>query len=301
MENENAHTDFESLCAGYVLGALDESEQARFETMLEEASTEQEAFYHDLCDVRDELALAAEPESPSDAVETRLMASIGSVQGASSSNAQPDFDEPSGAPSASQNTGSSTGQRPDRAPDRAPDREASRRASSRSTGAYKLAAVLLLVVSTGLAYLTLDLRSTVSDQQAVITQLEGEVQQQQELLTVLAAREARLINMGGLDASPEGYGKIVWAPTEGRAVLQMANLPPPPQNKDYQLWLIKDEQAPISAGVFHFDQSRRDLFFVVDQFDAEPSPSANAFAVTLEPEGGMPQPTGDMFLLGQQV
>lgn len=297
MENENAHTDFESLCAGYVLGALDESEQARFETMLEEASPEQEAFYRDLCDVRDELALAADPEPPSDAVETRLMTSIGSAQGASSSNAQPDFDEPSGASPASQNAGLGTGQRSDRAP----DREASRRAASRSTWAYKLAAVLLLAVSIGLAYLTLDLRSTVSDQQAVITQLESEVQQQEELLTVLAAREAQLINMGGLDASPEGYGKIVWAPTEGRAVLQMANLPPPPEDKDYQLWLIKDEQAPISAGVFHFDQSRRDLFFVVDQLDAEPSPSANAFAVTLEPEGGMPQPTGDMFLLGQQV
>jgi len=164
---------------------------------------------------------------------------------------------------------------------------------------YQAAAVVLLAVALGLTYWSMELRSTVETKEARITALEDELAYQNELLAVLAARDVRLVSMDGLDPSPDGFGKVVWDTDNRRALLQMANLPAPPEDKDYQLWLIRGEEQPQSSGVFHFDEPAQQLFFKVDQLDAEPSPDQNTFAVTLEPKGGMPQPTGDMYLLGQ--
>lgn len=279
MSNPDTHTDFESLCAGYVLGALSDEEAAQFEAMLADATPEQRALYYDLTQIQADLSLATPPEPPPAQVEDRLMGAIQEGAGSAERAA-------SAGPSSSR-----------RASDRAPKRRAGRL----PTWVYQGIAVTLLIAVVGLGYWATGLQGTVQQQETVITQLESEVEQQEELLTVLAAREARFVSMGGLDPSPDGYGKIVWAPDQRRAIVQMANLPPPPDDKDYQLWLIKDEQSPISAGVFHFDESAQDLFFMVEELAEEPSSESNAFAVTLEPKGGAPQPSGDMFLLGQQT
>lgn len=95
--------------------------------------------------------------------------------------------------------------------------------------------------------------------------MEDELAYQSELLAVLASRGMRLVSMDGLDPSPDGFGKVVWDVENQRAVLQMANLPAPPEDKDFQLWLIKDDQAPQSSGVFSFEQSSQDLFFKTEQ------------------------------------
>jgi len=262
MAKEQTHNDFETLCSGYVLGALSKEEEQLFEEMLENATSEQKQLYKDLQSVTDQFAYSVEPESPSPEVEDRIFNSI----------------------------------RND--PEEGPDQV--KQSNIIPLWAFKAVAAILLIGLVGLAYFTLDLTETVDHQQSVITELQDQLERQDALLNVLAAREVKLVIMGGLDPSPDGYGKIIWDPENRQAVLQLANLPAPPEDRDYQLWLIKDEQAPIPSGVFHFDQPATDLFFKVEHLDEEPSPTANAFAVTLEPKGGMPQPTGDMFLLGQQ-
>jgi anti-sigma-K factor RskA len=270
MEHADAHTDFETLCAGYVLDALSDEEAAQFEAMLREATPEQRALYEDMKLIHGDLALATEAHDPPAHVEAGIMASI-----------QEDV-------------------RSTPPPTRS-DRAAVQRGAGIPTWVYQGAAVALLLAVIGVGIWATQLRTTVQQQQATITQLEDEVAQQDELLAVLAAREARLVSMGGLDPSPEGYGKVLWAPEQRRAVFQIANVPAPPEDKDYQLWFIKDDESPVSAGVFHFNESSEELFFVVDELTAAPSSQSNTFAVTLEPKGGMPQPTGDMFLLGQQT
>ena len=75
----------------------------------------------------------------------------------------------------------------------------------------------------------------------------------------------------------------------------MYDLPPLPEGQTYQLWVIV-EGTPVSAGTFDVepDGSAR--------YDAEPLPpveadAAVALAVTVEPAGGVPQPTGPMALV----
>jgi len=263
MANEQSHNDFETLCSGYVLGALSKEEEKVFEEMLENATPEQRQLYDDLQSVRDDLAYSVEQVSPSPDLEDRIIDSI------------------------SDSEHSPVGRR-------------AKKDNIIPMWAYKAAAAILLIGTLGLAYFTLDLTETVDQQQAVITELQDELERQDQLLNVLAAREVKLVIMGGLDPSPDGFGKILWDTENRQAVLQLANLPAPPDDKDYQLWLIKDDQNPIPSGVFSFDQPSTDLFFRVEHIQEDPSPTANTFAVTLEPKGGMPQPTGDMFLLGQQ-
>lgn len=269
MSNQEQHNDFEALCAGYVFGALSKEEALEFEQMLQNATPAQKEVYRGMQQVRDEFALVSEPAVPSSSVEDTLFASISGSQ------------EPSQADSGETDTAPNTGR-------------------IIPLWVYKAAAAIFLLGVLTLAYINTDLSGTVEQQQAQITELRDELERQDQLLNVLAAREVTLVLMGGLDPSPDGFGKILWDPENRQAVLQLANLPAPPQDRDYQLWLIKDGQDPISAGVFNFERPSTDLFFKVEHLEEEPSPVSNAFAVTLEPAGGMPQPTGDMFLLGQQ-
>jgi anti-sigma-K factor RskA len=261
MNEQDQHNDFESLCAGYVFGALEKEEREEFEQMLRNASDEQRQIYEDMRSIKDEFALVSEPVAPSAEVEERIFNEVENLNNSS---------------------------------------EDSDRANIIPIWAYKAAAAILLIGMIGFSYYTMNLSETVEQQQAVITELQDELERQDELLTVLAAREVRFVKMDGLDPSPQGYGKILWDPENRQAILQLANLPAPPEDKDYQLWLIKDNDNPIPAGVFNFDQPSSDLFFKVENLDQEPAQGVNTFAVTLEPEGGVSQPTGEMFLVGKQ-
>jgi anti-sigma-K factor RskA len=69
---------------------------------------------------------------------------------------------------------------------------------------------------------------------------------------------------------------------------------PAPASKSYQLWVIPASGKPISAGVFSAASGQRMTMMakVPEGIDAK------SFAVTLEPAGGMPHPTGPMVLMG---
>jgi len=262
MSEKETYNDFESLCTGYVLNALSEEERRQFEKMLENASNEELALLEELTEARDEMALAAESPEPRDDLFIDILSEISK--------------EP-------------------------------RKAPIIPIWGYRLAAAILLIGLLGLVMFSQQLSGTldektavIEEQTTIITELQTELEKRNELLAILESREVNFVIMAGLDVNPEGYGKVIWDTENQRALLQLANLPAPPEDRDYQLWLIKDEQSPISAGVFNFERTSTDLFFKVEELQEQPSDIMNMFAVTLEPKGGMPQPTGDMYLLGQE-
>jgi anti-sigma-K factor RskA len=67
---------------------------------------------------------------------------------------------------------------------------------------------------------------------------------------------------------------------------------PAPANKSYQLWLVPMEGKPVSAGMIAGGPINPWMVKLPQGM------AAKAFAVTLEPAGGMPQPTGPMVLVG---
>ncbi len=99
----------------------------------------------------------------------------------------------------------------------------------------------------------------------------------------------RLVELRGAGPSPEASGRVIWHATAG-GQLVVANLPPAPAGKAYELWTL-DGSAPRPAGVFQVDASGRATHRV--QPTGGP---ASKFAVTLEPEAGVPAPTGPIVL-----
>jgi anti-sigma-K factor RskA len=141
------------------------------------------------------------------------------------------------------------------------------------------------------------LRRTIQEQESRIATLKAEMVRQQELLALLKSPQVTIVVMNGLEASPQGHGKILWDAMRQKALLYVTNLPPPPGDKDYQLWQIVNNK-PISAGVFNVSAEGAG-FFNVEPVGVADFKTINAFAVTLEPKGGVPQPTGQMYLLGK--
>jgi len=116
----------------------------------------------------------------------------------------------------------------------------------------------------------------------------------QSSLLVLAAPDLARIDLAGQPAAPTATARAFWSRTRG-LVFTASNLPPPPPGRAYQLWVLTAQPAPISAGMLTLDANGR----VNARFDTPPDlPRPVAMAVTLEPEGGVPSPTGDKYLVG---
>ncbi|MCW9707787.1 anti-sigma factor [Fodinibius salsisoli] len=283
MANEQSHNEhFEELCSGYVLNALDEDERAEFEEMLAEATDEQLRLYQALWSTANQLAFTIERNEPSETLKSRILAQIQADSESSS-------DEATVTSIDDQKT--------------AEDQDRSFNWSAFSTAA----SFALLIVSLSLLFYSFNLSSeidrketVIGNQETKITELTNELERKEEMLAILESRDVDMVLMSGLEVNPDGYGKVIWDSEKQQALLQVANLPPVPTGKDYQLWLIRDNQ-PVSAGIFAVNDSSRDNFFKIEEMAQASEQSANAFAITMEPKGGVPQPTGDMYLLGNMT
>ena len=103
-----------------------------------------------------------------------------------------------------------------------------------------------------------------------------------------------MIDLQGQEDLSGSAARVFWDVRRGSWRLYADNLPPAGAGKTYQLWLVT-AQAKISAGVF--DPASEEASGSV----ALPADAGTvvAAAVTPEPEGGSPQPTGKIILLGK--
>jgi anti-sigma-K factor RskA len=120
-----------------------------------------------------------------------------------------------------------------------------------------------------------------------------EVRVQQRALDVLAAPDLVRTALDGVPPTAGARAQALLSPSRGTLVLSASGLPAPPAGRTYQLWAIVGGQA-VSAGVFLPDADGLSRVITTVAFDGPPA----ALAVTLEPEGGVPQPTGPKVLLG---
>ena len=115
-----------------------------------------------------------------------------------------------------------------------------------------------------------------------------------ERMAVLAAPDAVRVTLAGQPDAPSATASVVMSPTKGM-VLTALNLPQLAAGKIYQLWVVT-KQAPVSIGTFEVaaDGSVTGTMPIT----AEASLNPLAVAVTIEPAGGVPSPTGPKVLVG---
>ncbi len=276
MTNE----EFIQNCHDYALGSLEGKDLAEFQTYLRTANKDELTQLAEILSTASLLPLTLERKAPPPHVKEELMKKIQLSARAGDSVQRRTFE-------------------PDVLP--VPHK--------RSWLPFGVTTVIVVMVI-GFSFYVFKLMGTIEQQnqrlvgvqtekQQLATQivaLKNELSRKEEMLKVLSSKRIEITVMNGLDVNPVGYGKIIWDPEKKTAILQVSNLPAVPTDKDYQLWVIKGKQ-PISAGVFAVSNNEPNFFKITNLAVTEPKEIA-AFAITLEPKGGVPAPTGAMYMAG---
>ncbi len=206
------------------------------------------------------------------------------------------------------------------APDRKPNRsvEPATRSSSRSIATrLSIAAAVVLAVygavvtsrlsnlqsaydarANQLTYLqnrftTLENDAQVAEQK--IDALSKVLSERVRLEDVLDAPDLEVTRLGPLPPAPGAHAVVIASKSSGRAVLRATGLETPPSGKTYELWWITKQKGPVPAGTFSAETGNE----VIAKVDPPPTGEhVMLTAVTLEPVGGVPKPTGAMYLKG---
>jgi hypothetical protein len=94
---------------------------------------------------------------------------------------------------------------------------------------------------------------------------------------------------------PEAAAHAVWSPESG-LLFVADHLPVPPQDKCYQLWLLRRSHPPVSsAGMVRVGADGRAVLFVPP---GEPLRDVTGLALTDEPAGGSVSSRGEKLLVG---
>lgn len=134
--------------------------------------------------------------------------------------------------------------------------------------------------------------SQVEALQAQLTALQGQADTARQAIDILAADDLARVELKGQPAAPASTGRAYWSASRG-LLFSAVNLPALPAGRVYQLWYVT-AAAPVSAALVTPDATGR--FTLITRAPAGLTPTA--LAVTIEPAGGLPAPSGAFYLLG---
>jgi len=152
---------------------------------------------------------------------------------------------------------------------------------------------LLLVILLMRRNSALTQRIAAMDYDAAAQQVE--LRRAHEIVSTLTANDAMRVTLVAAKTPPQPQGKAIYVRDRSSLIFIASNMPAPPPQKAYELWLIPASGAPIPAGVFKPDAHGSAA--VVNP----PLPAgveAKAFAITIEPEAGSTTPTMPIVMVG---
>ena len=119
----------------------------------------------------------------------------------------------------------------------------------------------------------------------------------QEFQQLVSTPGARMAELKGTAVGAGAIAKLVYD-NNGRAMLMADKLPDVPEGKAYQLWFIVGNNPPMPGKTFVPDSEGKGVLN-----DQMPQAALNSavFAITLEPAGGRPAPTGAIYLSSTAV
>ncbi|WP_294821419.1 anti-sigma factor [uncultured Flavobacterium sp.] len=129
----------------------------------------------------------------------------------------------------------------------------------------------------------------------MVASLEAKNTENEKALAVIRDKFSTVVALEGQAAAPESYAKVYVNPSTKEIYVDIAGLPEAPAGKVYQLWALKlDPLTPTSIGVLNAARKTNGIL-KVEHYD-----QAEAFGITLEPEGGSATPTLEqLYALGK--
>jgi anti-sigma-K factor RskA len=129
-----------------------------------------------------------------------------------------------------------------------------------------------------------------------LTSLRATLAAAQESLAILQAPGLQLVQLKETETAPPAEGHVLLSTQTRQAIFYAFALPEIPADKAYELWWITEKEGPVNAGVFR--PNPKGLGRIETSVPTEAG-AIQAAAVTIEPAGGMPKPTGPMVLIGK--
>jgi anti-sigma-K factor RskA len=122
-------------------------------------------------------------------------------------------------------------------------------------------------------------------------QAQAQLDHERTIVQFLTSPDAHMAKLAGTNVAPGAHAMLAYD-KNGHAMLMAKGLPAAPEGKAYQLWYIMGGK-PMPGKMLTTDPAGNAI--LEDQIPAAALGGA-VFAVTLEPEGGMPSPTGAIYL-----
>jgi anti-sigma-K factor RskA len=254
--------ELQELCALYVLGALEPQEAASIENRLQTEDPEVVRTVAELRDVVNLLPYALPQVPPDPRVRARLLEQL-QISGREERRRQ--------------------------------DKRALWRLSAwfhRPLVWAPAAAATVLALVFG--WQVHNLRLQIADLQAEVRRLRDTAEERERLVALLTTPSVTSIVLSGTEHAPNARARVLWQPHRGELTVVTYGLPPLPPGKAYQLWGLTAGK-PLPFDTFHSDSHG------VGTIQARLRPGQvilSGAAVSLEPEAGVPQPTGQIVLLG---
>jgi len=136
-------------------------------------------------------------------------------------------------------------------------------------------------------------RAQASAAEAEATDARTRLAQAVASVGILTAPDVVRVELSGQTPAPGAAARAYWSRSRG-LVFTASHLPRLPPRRTYQLWVVT-AQGAVSAGLVQ--ANRAGEVSAVFNTPADLPPPV-AMAVTLEPEGGVPAPTGAKYLVG---
>jgi anti-sigma-K factor RskA len=175
---------------------------------------------------------------------------------------------------------------------------------SRNWGWLAAAATIAFVISVGLNLMVfselrnvrVELARLENDRSVLAEELQvqrASLERSQNMLAVVSDPRMEVVLLNGTAAEPDAKARVYWDKDRKAVHIDVLQLAQAPNGKQYQLWAIVDGQ-PVDAGIFTIGDDAPAVQAMKGIGNAQ------AFAVTLEPEGGSVNPTLEaMVLIGQ--
>lgn len=155
-------------------------------------------------------------------------------------------------------------------------------------------AVASLLIAVAVGGWGLSMRNQFVRLQAETALLQQQLADQRVVLTHLSSPNAQTFVISGTDHQPQAHGQLIADSQTGSAVLIVSGLTPLESDKTYEFWLIEGE-TPIAAGLFDVTEEGGAILQVSQTVTPE---AYDAIGVSIEPQAGSIQPTGDIVMLG---
>jgi anti-sigma-K factor RskA len=161
------------------------------------------------------------------------------------------------------------------------------------------AASVLLLLGSAIANLMLynkvsDLEKENSYARAELAQSKDSAAAMANYLNVIQSKYSELVGLTGQQIAPDAAAKVYWIKNTGEVYIDPSNLPPAPAGKQYQFWGIVDGK-PVDGGMIELKSGKTYQILKMKSFG-----KADAFAITLEKEGGSPTPDlSQLYVMGK--